>query len=189
MVGFLTALSAIATAAKVGGTLMESKAEQNAAKYNAKLNEQNAVIAEQQAAAELARYKRDTYRRIGDIRAGYAASGVTMDGSPLDVLADSYAMATLDEENIKYQGRLEAMNYRNQASLDTARAKNAKKAGYLSAAGQLLEGGTQTYGYYTASRPATTKTTPESNMTVNSSKSKTTTTTTTSTTTPKSSKK
>jgi hypothetical protein len=186
MVAFLAALSAISTAAKVGGTLMSSKAEENAAKYNARLSEQNAVIAEQQAAAEVARYKRETYRRVGDIRAGYAASGVTMEGSPLDVLADSYAMATLDEENIKYQGRLEAMNYRNQASLDRAKAKNAKKAGYLSAAGQLLEGGTQTYGYYTTTRPATaTETAPESNMKVNSSKSSKTTTTTTS----KSSKK
>lgn len=179
------AAAAIGTISSAAGSLSSSKAEANAAKYNAQIAEQNATIAEQQSKAAVEQQQRDTYRQAGAIRAAYGASGVTGDGTPMDVLADSYTMAILDRETIKYQYALEAQSYRNEANLQRTNAKNAKKAGYISAASKLLDGGAQTYGYYRTSRAGKIDTPDTGNTKELSSKSTKTTTTTTSTSSKK----
>ncbi len=49
---------------------------------------------------------RDKIRRLkATQRASYAKSGVTMEGSPLEVLADTQAQADLDEMIIRHGGK------------------------------------------------------------------------------------
>lgn len=134
------ALLAVGTAFSAIGAIQQGQAANSAAKYNAAVAGQRATAAKQQAAADMDKKRRDTVRRLGSIRAAYGASGVTLEGSPLDVLAESAANAELDVLTIKYKGDLEATGYGNEATLETARGQQARTAGYMGAGAALLTG-------------------------------------------------
>lgn len=142
MGGFLMVAS---TVMSVMGQLSQASAASSAAKYNAGINQQNARIATEQAASAAEQQRIDNYRKLGSIKAGYGASGVTNDGSPMDVLADSFTQGEYDVQNIIYQGKVRAAGYQNNASLDIAQGKNAKKSGYINAASDALLGGKKSY--------------------------------------------
>lgn len=141
-------LTVASTAFSVYGAIQSANAEASAAKYNAKVADQNANIARQQAAADEDRQRRIAAKTMGGIRANYGASGVTLEGSPLDVIEESAANAKLDELNIRYNGELQAMGFQNTANLDRSRAANAKTSGYLTAGSALLVGGSKSYNAY-----------------------------------------
>lgn len=142
--------TALSTAFSVVGAISSANSEAAAYKYNAKIAERNAVISRQQAAADVDRQRRIADKAIGGIKASYAASGVTMEGTPLDIVEESAAQAKLDELNIKYNGELQAMGFENSAALDRARASNAKTSGYMAAGSSLLLGANKTYQAYKA---------------------------------------
>jgi len=123
------------------GQIQAGAAQSRAAKYNSALDEQNAAVSRSQAAADADIQKRESYRRMGAIRAAYGAAGITTEGSPLDVLTNSAEMAELDRQNIIYKGEVRATGYENDAALERARGKAAMTAGYFGAASSLLKGG------------------------------------------------
>ena len=144
----ITALTAVSTVVSVAGALSGAKAQSNADKYNAAVARNNATIANDQAQAQLRQQQLDAYRKLGSVKASYGASGVTPDGSPEDVLADSLMQAELDANTIVYNGKLKAAGYTNSANLSESSAKNATKAGYVNAASSALLGATKTYQAY-----------------------------------------
>lgn len=120
-----------------------AQGESNAAasRYNAQIAQQNAQIAEQQGVAAAEQQDIAARRKIGSMVAGYGASGVDGgSGSAMDVLADSVRAATLDNLNVKYNYKLKAMGYNNQATLDQSNAKNSSTSGGLNAIGTGLKG-------------------------------------------------
>ena len=78
-------------------------------------------------------------QQIGQLRANYGASGVAIEGSPLDLLEQSARNAELDRLTIINQGALQATAYRNQAALDRSQGRSALASGGISAAGTLLQ--------------------------------------------------
>lgn len=122
------------------GAIQQGRAASAAANYNASVSERNAQIEEMQAAEDAERSRRATRRRLGAMRAAYGASGVALEGSPMDVLEDSYAEGELDALTIQYQGRMAAMNSRENARLERMRGRASKTAGYLKAGTSLLTG-------------------------------------------------
>lgn len=141
----VTALTIASTAISAVGAISSAQAQSNAAKYNAQVAKNNAQIARDQAASESDRQRRLATKKLGEMRANYAASGVTMEGTPLDVMEESAAQAKLDELTIRYNGELQAMGFENTANLDRYRASQAMTSGYLSAGSALLTGGTKLY--------------------------------------------
>jgi hypothetical protein len=129
-----------ATAAQAIGALQQGQAASNAANYNAQVAANNAEIARQQGAAAQEQQQRDSIRKIGAMRAGYGASGVEMSGSPLDVLSDSVAQATLDGLTTKYNYDVRANGYSAQADLNRSQASSASTAGYLNAGAAIGKG-------------------------------------------------
>lgn len=123
------------------GAIRESRGEAQAAEFNADVAGQNAILARQQAAEEERRVRIQSRKSLGEARAGYGASGVTLEGSPLDVLEESAANAELDALTVRHQGRVKEASFRSQESLYRAQAKSARVGGYLSAASALLSGG------------------------------------------------
>ena len=120
------------------GSLSSAKAESDAAKYNAKMAENNALLARQQGeVAERAQRIRGE-KAIGKMAAAYSASGVTMEGSPLDVLAESAGAAELDALTVRHNYLAKAIGYENTARLDETRADNAMTTGYFKAASSAL---------------------------------------------------
>lgn len=142
--------TAASTAFSVIGAIQSANAESNAAKYNAAVAKQNAKIAQQQSATDIDRQRRIAYKTQGAMTAGYAASGVTMEGTPLDIMEQSAAEAKLDELNIKYNADLESLGYQSEARLNKMRASSARTGGFLSAGASLLSGGLKTANAYSA---------------------------------------
>jgi hypothetical protein len=126
---------------KAVGAIQSAKAERDAANYNAAIADRNADITQQQTDAAMAQQRKAAAKAMGGMRAAYAASGVTFEGSPLDVLEASASEAELDRQNIEYQGTLKKQGYQMEASLERARGKNVMRAGYISATATLLGGG------------------------------------------------
>jgi hypothetical protein len=123
--------------------MAQAKASSNASKFNARVADNNAVIAEQNAAADESRQRRAADRQLAQTRALVGAAGVTLEGSPLEVLEDQAMEAELDALNIRYGGALQASNYRSQSQLGRSAARSAMTQGYISAGSSLLKGATQ----------------------------------------------
>ncbi len=98
--------------------------------------------------------ERQTRMQLGSIRAAYGASGVTMAGSPLDVLEMSVANAERDRQQILYKGELKALGYEDTRTLSLFGADSAKKQAEFSSFSQLLTGVTGGAKLFTAGHTA-----------------------------------
>lgn len=139
------ALPFISIAFTAISAISQGQAAKNEANYNAQIAERNAGVARDQAAADADAQRRHATQVLGSARAAYGASGVTAEGSPLDVLTMSASNAELDRQNILYRGELKAMGYQDTARLDRSRAGAAAKNGYFGAASAVLTGGAKYY--------------------------------------------
>lgn len=144
----VTAITVISTVVSAAGAIQQGNAASKADKYNAAIARQNAQAARDQSQLQLNQQQRDAQKKFGAAKAGYGASGVTSDGSPMDVLADSYTQSELDANTIIYNGKLRSAGYVNQANLDDARAVNDRRAGYISGASKALLGSADAYDSY-----------------------------------------
>lgn len=151
MTGFetLATIGSLAgTAFSVVGALSQASAQSAAAKTNAEVARQNAIAATDQAAAEEARQRRIARQVQGAGRAAIGASGVSLEGSPLDILEQNAINEELDALNIRYRGQLASRGYGVEANQYSMEARTAKTTGYMSAAGKLLTGASSAYGNY-----------------------------------------
>lgn len=86
-------------------------ARENAA-FELALGERNAQAAIQQAAAEEARLRRDRDRRVASTRTRFAASGVQLEGSALEVIGDQVMADEEDALLVRYSGEVAAQQAR-----------------------------------------------------------------------------
>jgi hypothetical protein len=141
---YLMAASAVISAV---GAMQQGQAAKSAADYNATINAQNADVARQNASDQAHQQERDTFLRLGAIRAAQGHSGGDSgQGSVLDVLGDVAAQSELDKQYTLYQGEQQARGYTNTAQLDTFSGQNAETTGYLKAGSELL-GSSSKYAY------------------------------------------
>jgi hypothetical protein len=152
-------MMAAGAAVSAYGAIQQANAQKSAAAFNASLNERNALVATQQATAEAERIRHSAARTQGAAVARFGASGLTIEGSALDALADSAANAQLDMETVKYRGTLRAMGYHDSATLDRIAGKTAEEQGQLRAASEVLTG----VGRAGATYAAGTRRFPDSN--------------------------
>lgn len=141
----------------VGGvsSYQQGKAQQAQYNYQAKVNEENARIAQENAnvqrqqGIEEARLQRiKAASTIGSQKAAMAANGVDVtQGTAVDVIADTAAIGELDALQTQYNYEAKARsyeaqanNFQNQANLDVISGKNAYKAGKVGAIQSGLAG-------------------------------------------------
>lgn len=137
----LTVLTVASAAAGALGSIRQGQAASAAAKTNAAIASRNATIAAQQAKADAEAKQRQVDQVLGAARAGYGASGVTPEGSPLDVLSSSAALGELDRQNVLYKGRLREIGFQDTAAIETMSASAALTKGMFGAGSALLTGG------------------------------------------------
>lgn len=131
------------------GALQQGRSASQAANYNAQIMQQNAQIAQQNAADQARQADRETYLRLGSIRAAQGASGgAAGEGSVLDVIGDVAAQSELEKQNILYRGELAARGYGNTAALDRYSGETASRTSYWKAGAELLGGGGKAYSTY-----------------------------------------
>ena len=120
------------------GSIQAGKAQKTAALYNAQQDEVNAQLSVDQSRAEAARFHTQASKAEGSMIAGFGASGLS--GGTESVLAESVANARLDEELIKYKGRVQSMGFYNSATLNRFSARTATEQAGQKAAADILAG-------------------------------------------------
>lgn len=96
----------------------QNKLQNQSSEFNAKMDLYNAQNALAESAEDERRFRIQTKQALGDIRAGYGASGVTLEGSPMEILRQSASNAELDALTIRHKGAIKAWAYENQVKLD-----------------------------------------------------------------------
>lgn len=134
----LTVPAWAATGLQAVGTLAAGAQQAQAANFNAQAAERDAVAARERAAFAEAQTRRRALVLAAQNRANAAASGVQMEGSPLDVLAFNAQQAELDALSTRWQGDAEAAALRSRAGADRWRARNAMTGGLIGAGTAIL---------------------------------------------------
>lgn len=133
-------LLAAAAAVSAVGAISAGQQQAKMAKYNASVAEQQAAAARAQADIAANQHRRRAKLLNSAQQAAIAGSGVTPEGSPLIVMADSAAEAEYDAQLIRYGGEINASQAMSQAALDRMQARSARLGSYFSAGGSLLMG-------------------------------------------------
>lgn len=147
-------LTVASTAVGVYGAIQAGNARADAARYNAQVAEREQVVANQNrqlairtAQTDAEDKRRENRRVLASIRANFGASGLSLAGSPLDVLQDAATEQELDVQRIEYEGQvrgregaLRMLGLQDDAELSRAEARNASSAGRVSAFGTALSG-------------------------------------------------
>jgi multidrug efflux pump subunit AcrA (membrane-fusion protein) len=153
MTGGEIALMAVSTALTAAGTVAQASNQAKMARYNAQVAEQNAAAAQRQAEADAARRERQVQQQLAKRRTAYASAGVSIDGSPLDLLEDVAMEGQLDALGIRQRGLAEARQYSIAASSDRFKASTALEEGLLGAGQQIASGASRIAGKYDPGGP------------------------------------
>lgn len=128
-------------------------AQAQAAEANARISDRKQQDIANQALQE--RDKMDNKMRLiaGQNTAEAGATGLSMRGTPLQLMASSYDEYNKDinnwetnKNNSIYNEYLNGVNYRNEANSARAAAANAKRQGRLQMLGTILSGASSIYG-------------------------------------------
>lgn len=147
------ALSAVGAVAGAAGAAQQGAASADAARYQAQVANNNALIAEQNAqrasrvgAEKATREGLKSRAMVGAAIAGSAAAGLDVNsGSPIDVIQTNREIGRLDQEQevtnaavTAYGYRAQGTNFKAESGLDEAKASQAEIAGDIGAFGSLL---------------------------------------------------
>jgi hypothetical protein len=138
--------------------LYQANAQIQAGKYQGKVDENNAQLADYQAqntalagSIEEERQRAKVRQMVGTQRAALAANGLDLsEGTPLDLVVETAAVGTEDALNIRYNAMREAWGYRAQAQGYRDKAKYDRAAGRSGAFGTLLTTGATAFGMASA---------------------------------------
>ena len=128
-------------------------AQAQAAEANARISDRKQQDIANQALQE--RDKMDNKMRLiaGQNTAEAGATGLSMSGTPLQLMASSYDEYNKDinnwetsKNNSIYNEYLNGVNYRNEANSARAAAANAKTQGRMQMLGTILSGASSIYG-------------------------------------------
>jgi pyruvate/2-oxoglutarate dehydrogenase complex dihydrolipoamide acyltransferase (E2) component len=137
----VTAVSAVA-----GGTIAAvnakkaGDAQEDAAKANAQIAQNNASAEAAAAAENVKRRRESNQRQMSGIRARMAGGGTNIGtGSSLEVLGTSASELELQTLDMFRDSEAKQVQYQNGAAVDLWSGKQAAAAGRLNAAGSLIE--------------------------------------------------
>lgn len=143
----ISGAAGLATLATVAGTAFSAYSAVQQGNAQAQSYETQAKFAERQRQIEdeTGRYERarlqDRNDRIIDRSAGqFLSSGIALEGSATDVLEDSAAEASLDEQAILYGSQIQKDNLTFEAGLARANAGSARSAGKINALSAVIGG-------------------------------------------------
>jgi len=128
------------------------------AEYNARLMENQALQTDMDSRENIRRQRAEAKRYQATQRARFAKAGVTEEGSPLEVMAETAALLEMDAQEVNRQARVrtaelaagaaeerrrgafQAKQFRQQAGFERAYGAAAGKAANIQSAATLLSG-------------------------------------------------
>lgn len=147
-------ITALGTGLSVVGSIQQgnqayatAKSEQYAREANAQLMQMNAQAVGQQTAYREGLLRRRLAASQGEARAALASTGTAPTGSNLNLLEQSARAGEMDALTIRYEGEMQQRGLMAQASQELYQAQGAKRqarearrAGFISAGTNLLSG-------------------------------------------------
>ena len=115
------------------GSVINAAGSISGGKSEKKAAQQNAALARMQAEEDARRSRRQTDALMGRQRAVVAASGTTMEGSPLLIVQDTAREAEIEVRHILRGGAMQARAYQQAGAA-------AAQAGFVDAGSTLLSG-------------------------------------------------
>ena len=146
MIGAILAI--VAALVSAGSAVYSASQQRKTAAYRARLAEEAGEEVAAGTEFEKARAEREGKRLKARQRASYAKAGVKMEGSPLEVLADTQAELDLQQMVIEHGGYVSERGYRRQAMWEKQAGRSAQTAGYIGAGSSLLAGSYKAYSGY-----------------------------------------
>lgn len=149
------AIAAVGAGVGAYSAIQQGKAQEDAAKYSAAVDRNNATLASQKAQYEADRQRKRNLILKGKQQAAYAKSGVEITGSPEDVMFDSAIEGNLDILATRYAGDISARDYEGRARLQNLRGSQAATSSYFNAGSSILSGAgsaASIYGNYLSSQ-------------------------------------
>ena len=131
-------VSAVGAGVSYYGSQQQAKATERTAKYNAKVQENAAIQEDMEMREQIARNRSENKRLLASQRAGVAASGIEMTGSPLEVLGANAANLELQAQDMARQSTLGVMRGQTQAKATIWEGKQTAAGIRTQAAGTLL---------------------------------------------------
>lgn len=131
-------LSLLSMGMQMYGQVQQGRQQKQIFEYNAAVNEQKAQLARQAGDLRVDRMRRYNKSFTAKQTAAYTAAGVTLQGSPLQVLSDTAAELELDAQIEEFNTNVAVLNARNGAELDRMRGSQAASASYIGAGSTLL---------------------------------------------------
>tara|TARA_Y100000114_G_scaffold138846_1_gene142211 strand:- start:76 stop:519 length:444 start_codon:yes stop_codon:yes gene_type:complete len=123
------------------GNMAAARAARQTAEYNAQVEENEAVLLQRAKIEEENQLRQQANRLEGLQRVATAKSGITMSGSPMQALADTYFNTELDALKIQYASSIEQTQKVSAATLLRAEGAARSSALRTRAYQSLLEGG------------------------------------------------
>lgn len=134
------AVGLLGTAISVGGSIAQGQQAQQMAEMQARAIEQQSEADAQASAFEQARERKKQELLQANARAQVGASGVSLAGSPTEVLAANAREGELDIAAIRYGSQLRRNSLGTQAAISRFSGKQAKQASYINAGSNLISG-------------------------------------------------
>ena len=136
----MMALGIIGAVVGAVGSIAAGAAQAQAANAQAAAYQRQAALERQQAAFNADQQESKAIRLISHQRAGFLSAGVSIMGTPMDVIEDTTRETDLDVQAIKYNGEIKAQNFEMQAAAFRAKADAAQTAGLFGAVSPLIKG-------------------------------------------------
>ena len=141
------AMMAAGTVVSAYSAYQQGKMQRDLNEYNAKIAENNKILADRQYEIDHKEHQKRYRRLLGNQRVSYAKAGVTMEGSVIDVIEDSAIASNWEIQKMKYNRDVKKAGYTASAAKSRFVGQSAYWAGKMNAAGTLLTGGMDTYKY------------------------------------------
>lgn len=142
-----TTLAAIAIGTAVVGTglavygqVQQAKTAKEMGEYNAKLAEQQALQVDMDARESVRRRREQNKRFLASQTSAYAKAGVTIEGSPLEVQAETAGILELEALDASRQAQQQQSALYGQAAYDRRVGSTQARAAYIGAGASLLSG-------------------------------------------------
>lgn len=128
------------------GQIRQGKAAREAAEQNAVIAEQTAKEIEQQGQYQVEQVRKEAKQVVGSMQANYGASGVTLEGSPMDWMAASIEAAENDVSMIRRNSSQQARFTRMGGQMQLKQGQNYATNSMFAAGGSILGGIGSVYG-------------------------------------------
>lgn len=137
--GVIGVIKLVATGVAIASTLQAARTAKAAGDYNAQLADQNAILAKRKAGEEERRFRVRSRKQLGAVRSAYAAAGVTLEGSPTDILDEMEYTVELDALTLRAGGEQSAAAFEAESRLARLQGRSIQTGARLKVAGMAAQ--------------------------------------------------